>query len=236
MATDGFARILAATWDYVENTGRNACFMGELGNAQRGQRGFLRRLHDDGATRGQRGADLPGEHQQREVPGQHQANHADGFADYHRHGARPDGSRAVVDLVDQLSVPAQRMDGLGDVDVLAFANGFAAVQAFHHSQFMSVVFEQLGKPQEDRLALTGGAQVPTAVFICLAGTGYGQVDIAGVTGCDVRQQFAGGRIGGGERPARKRIAEATVDERLGGEIHLRGDRRVPLFTQQLSHG
>ena len=48
--------------------------------AEAGERGLLGELEDDGAAGGERGAELPGGHQQREVPGDDLRDDADGLA------------------------------------------------------------------------------------------------------------------------------------------------------------
>ena len=74
---------------------------GEVGDAQRGERGLLGRLDDEGAAGGERGADLPREHEQREVPRQHEADDADRLAHHEGDVVGRGGRELVVDLVDQ---------------------------------------------------------------------------------------------------------------------------------------
>jgi hypothetical protein len=60
---------LAVAGDDVDHAGGRPASVADLGEQERGQRGVLGRLEDDGVAAGQRGRDLPGQHQQREVPG-----------------------------------------------------------------------------------------------------------------------------------------------------------------------
>lgn len=60
---------LAETGDDVENTRGEASLLDEVGEHKSRQRCLLSRLHDDCVTRAQSRANLPGEHEQREVPG-----------------------------------------------------------------------------------------------------------------------------------------------------------------------
>ena len=68
----------AVAGDDVEHAGGQADLGGDLGEGEGGERGELGGLDDDGVAGGERGRDLPGEHQQREVPGDDLADDADG--------------------------------------------------------------------------------------------------------------------------------------------------------------
>ncbi len=61
----------------VDHARRQVGLGDDLGQHQRGQRRGLGRLEDDGVAAGQRGRDLPRRHQQREVPRDDLAGHAD---------------------------------------------------------------------------------------------------------------------------------------------------------------
>ena len=65
--------------------------LADLGEQQRGERRGLRGLEHDGVARGERRRDLPGQHQQREVPRDDLPGHAE------RLGVRPEAG--VVELV-----------------------------------------------------------------------------------------------------------------------------------------
>jgi len=54
--------------DDVENALRQARFRDQFAEPQGGQRGLLGRLQDHGVATSQRGSELPGGHQQREIP------------------------------------------------------------------------------------------------------------------------------------------------------------------------
>ncbi|MNM58390.1 hypothetical protein D3C81_696210 [compost metagenome] len=232
---DGLAHFTATARHQVEHTGRDTGLMGQLGHAQGAEGGFLGRLDHDRATGGQRRGNLPGQHQQREVPRQHQADHADGLTHHHGHGRVAGRGSGVVDLVDQLGVPANRVDGFRHVDVLALADRLAAVQRFQHGQFVGVVFQQLGELQQHVLAVVRLHLRPGALFEHALGGGHGHVHVVDVAGGDFGQLLAGGRVGGDEGVARDGIAELTVDERLGTQLQFGGEGRVLLLAQQISH-
>ncbi|MNI40760.1 hypothetical protein D3C73_949950 [compost metagenome] len=235
MPANRFAGFASTARHDVEHACRDPGLVRQFDHAQGAEGSLARRLDHDGATGRQRRGNLPGQHQQREVPRQHQADDADGFAYDHGHGSGPGGGGVVVDLVDQLGVPADGVDGFRHIDVLALADRFAAVQAFQHGQFMGVLLKQAGKIQQDVLALARRQVGPAAIFKGLFRGCHGQVDILHVAGGHVGQLLPGGRIRGDEGLARDRIAEFTIDERLGARFQLVGQRSVLFLAQQFSH-
>ena len=66
---DGGARCLAVARHHVHHPGREAGLLDEACDVEPGERRLLGQLHDDGVTCGQGGAQLPGLHQEREIPG-----------------------------------------------------------------------------------------------------------------------------------------------------------------------
>ena len=70
---------VAVARDDVQDAGRDAGLERELAEAQRAERRLLGRLEDDRAAGGERRADLPRRHQQREVPRDDLPDDADGL-------------------------------------------------------------------------------------------------------------------------------------------------------------
>ena len=68
---------LAGAGDDVDDAGREVGLLADLGEQQRRQRRGLGGLQHDGVAAGQRRRDLPGQHQQREVPRDDLAGHAE---------------------------------------------------------------------------------------------------------------------------------------------------------------
>jgi hypothetical protein len=89
-----------------------------------------------------------------------------------------------------------------EAGVLAFADRLAAVQAFHHGQFMRVLFQQAGEAQQRVLALVRRQPRPAAILIGRLGVGHGDIHVFRTAGGDVGQHLAGGRVGGLEGFAR----------------------------------
>ena len=82
----------------------------QLGDAQGRQRRLLGRLHHDGVAAGQGRTPLPGQHQQREVPGDDLADDADRLPQRVRQEAAAHRHRLALDLVGPAGVVAERVD------------------------------------------------------------------------------------------------------------------------------
>ncbi len=68
MRGEGGTSDLAETGDDVQDTGGEASLLNKLGEHQAGKGGLLGGLEDDAVAGGQRRANLPPKHEQREVP------------------------------------------------------------------------------------------------------------------------------------------------------------------------
>ena len=107
---------LAVAGEHVQRALRQPGLERELAEAQRGQRRLLGRLQDDRAAGRERRRDLPGRHQQREVPRDDLAADADGLAQRVAEDvAGGDRDRLALDLRRPARVVAQVVDGRGDV-------------------------------------------------------------------------------------------------------------------------
>src|SRR4029078_7187982 len=67
----------SAAGDDVDAAGRHLRLPADVGEEERGQRSRLCRLEHDGVAARERGRDLPGQHQKREVPGNDLRRHAE---------------------------------------------------------------------------------------------------------------------------------------------------------------
>ena len=103
----------------------------DLGEEQRGERGELGGLEHHRVAHRQRGRDLPGQHQQREVPGDDLPDHADRHpvGQLALHQLRPAG--VVVEVAGH-----QR-----DVDVARLADRLAVVERLEHGEEPAVLLD-----------------------------------------------------------------------------------------------
>ena len=121
---------------------------GQFGNAQRGQRGFHRRFDNHRTASRQRRANLPGQHQKREIPRQNKAHNTNRLTHKQCHmiiGRRAD---LIINFINRLGMPFQAMDGFRNINSGTIINGFAAIKAFQNRKFMAVAQQQLAEPNQ----------------------------------------------------------------------------------------
>ena len=163
----GRARRLAHAVDDVDHAGREARFPGQLGDPKGRQRRLLGGLHHDRVAAGQGRAPLPGEHQQREVPGDDLADDADRLAQRVRKEVAANRDGPAFDLVGPARIVAQ---GVGDAAHVALRVGdrLAAVERLERGQLVGVLLDQVGQLEEQPAAIGGVHRAPRARFQRLA--------------------------------------------------------------------
>ena len=179
------ARFITAGND-IDDARRQASFSDDLSEEQGGKRCVGRGFDDHGVAGRQCRRDLPGQHQQREVPGDDLTDHAQRL------------------IVAQLSVQQLRPAGVmikvaGDqrhINIARFADGLAVVQAFDHCQQACVLLNVASDGVEVTRALMWTEGRPGLVGA--ASGRYGGVDVGGAGVGDLCQGFAARRVGDGE--------------------------------------
>ncbi len=119
----------AVAGDNVDDSWRQSNFRADFGEGQRGQRRELRRLEHDGVARGQRRRNLPGQHQQRKIPGNDLANDA----------ARRVSGKFLMQQLRPAGVVIEVADDQRNIDVAALANRLAVVHGLEHGEAAGVL-------------------------------------------------------------------------------------------------
>ncbi len=146
-----------APGQHVEHPGRQPGLGGDLGQHQRGQRGGLGRLEHDGVAAGQRGGDLPGRHQQREVPRDHRADHAERA----RVGTRPwPESPAQPSLSAQPAWWNRCADAVGTSTSRDSRIGLPLSRRLQHGQLAGPLGHDAGDPEQVLGPLGAGHRAP----------------------------------------------------------------------------
>ncbi len=207
----------------VDDAFGEAGFVDEFGEAEAGHRGLLGELEDDGAAGGERGAELPGGHEQREVPGDDLGGDADGFAQ--GVGVEVAGERERERVAGDFGGPsghvAEHVDGERHVGGAGDGDGLAVVERLEFGEFVEVLFEQVAELPDEAAALGGLHAGPGAVVEGVAGGADGAVDVFRLGLGNVGHDLAGGGIVDGEGLAGGGEDEASVDEHavfLGDEV------------------
>ena len=118
-----FARRTVAGND-VDDARRQSDFRADLGKGQRGQRRELRGLEHHRVARGQRRRNLPGQHEQRKIPGNDLPNDA----------ARGVSGKFLIEQLRPAGMVIEVASHQRNVNVPALANRFAVVHRLEHGQ------------------------------------------------------------------------------------------------------
>jgi hypothetical protein len=131
--------------DDVRHAGRDLGLLEDLGQQQRGQRRGLGRLEDRRVAARQRRGELPGRHEQREVPRHDLPDDAIGL------GLAP--ADAVLELVGPAGVVEEVRGGQRDVDVARLADRLAAVHRLDDGQLAGALLDEARDAEEVLRAL-----------------------------------------------------------------------------------
>ena len=157
------ARGLAEAGDDVDHPGRVTGLDCQLAQAQRGQGGRIGRLEHDRTASGQRRAPLPGDHEQREVPGDDLPSDADRLSLGVAEVVAADGDDLALDLVGPAGVIAEAVDHERQVDVAALGDWLAVVKGLELGQLVDVLLDQVGEPVHQAAAIAGIHLAPGAL-------------------------------------------------------------------------
>src|SRR2546426_6854832 len=135
----------AVAGDDVDHTRRQLGLPDHVAEQQGRERGGLRRLEHDGVPGGERGGDLPGEHQEREVPG----DDLTGDAKRPRTAVR----ERVLELVGPARVVEEVRRGKRKVHIARFANRLATVHRFQNRELARALLKEARDPEEELRAL-----------------------------------------------------------------------------------
>ena len=180
--------------NHIDDAVRNAGFLGELGDPERRKGGLLGGLEHKGAAGGQGGSPFPRLHQQREVPWDDLADHADGFMPGVAEEVTIDRDRLAVDLVRPAGVVAVALDGEGEVRGKGVANRLAIVERLKGGEFILVLFDEVGQAVEDTAAFRRAHAPPRSRIEGPARGGHGKVDVGLVAFGNIADLFTSRRV------------------------------------------
>ena len=194
----------------------------QLAEAQRRQRRLLGGLEHDGAAARQRRRELPCRHQQREVPRDDLADHADRLAQrvgevLARRRQRGDRNGRALDLRRPARHVAEQVGGERHVSRARDAERLAVVERLEHRELVRVLLDQLRDPP-DQAAAVGGVHTPPLRVIGerLASGLDRPLDVLFPTVRHLRKLLLGGGIERRERLARRRLHPVAVNQQLVG--------------------
>ena len=132
--------VRAGAGEDVHHAGRQVGLLADLGEQQRGQGSGLGRLEHDRVAARQRRGDLPGQHQEREVPRDHLAGDAQGL--------RVGSVAGVLQLVGPAGVVEEVRRRRRDVDVARLLDRLAVVDRLEHGDLAGALLDDPRDPEE----------------------------------------------------------------------------------------
>ena len=176
-ATSAAPAVSPKSVDDVDDARRQPHFVKPVRKFQRGQRRLLGWLQNAGATRRDRGRQLPRRHQQRIIPRNDLRGHAHRLAQRETQRVRRHRIDVALNLRRQPAVVLKAGRHVGDI-VFRFDDRLAGVAAFQVRKLRGVLPDLLGKLEQDAAAILRGGVTPRPGIESLARRIYGRVHIA----------------------------------------------------------
>ena len=173
--------------DHVDDAGRQQV-RDQLDEHHDRGRGLLGGLDHDGVARGQRGRQLPHPHQQREVPRDDLADHAERLVEVVGDGVLVHLGQAALLRADRAGEVPEVVDGQRDVRVEGLPDGLAVVPRLRDRQHLEVLLHAVrdAVQHERPLGRRGGAPGRGG----LPGGVEGGVDVLGRAAGDLAEHLA----------------------------------------------
>ena len=200
----------AASVHDAQHARRKPRFLKDLAEQECGHRCDLGRLADRGASRGERGGDLPREEIERQVPRRDERTYAGGLAERVVQRGAVGLVQVAAGVQDGGGEEAEVRRGSGDVHAARQRKRLAGVDRLRARQTIEVGVDQVGHAQQDARALRGGRARPGRECSLRRGDGGVDVRVLGVR--QRRVDLARRRLDALERAPRHRREESTIDE------------------------
>src|SRR5918996_688235 len=237
---DELGACAAVSGDDVHDSGGKLGLAEDVAEEERRERRRLRRLEDDRVPGRERGRDLPGEHEEREVPGDDLAGDTD--------RTRPPVGEGVLELVRPARVVEEVRRRERQVDVARLADGLASVERLEHRELARALLED-ARDAEEVLRPLACREPGPAVLERVAGGPDREIDVLSARVGDVRELLLRRRAERRLELARARLDPLAPDEepvalvevhnlarlRCGRVLEGGGDRRAVLAPLDLSH-
>ena len=185
--------------------------LADLGEQQRGERCGLGGLEHDRVARSERRRDLPRQHEQREVPRDDLAGHAQ------RLGIWPEAR--MVELVGPARVVEEPRGHQRDVDVARLADRLAVVERLEHGELAGAFLQDARDAVEILPALARRHLRPDPVVRAARGL-HRAVDVGLAGLADLGEHLFGRGADRLERTAVDRVDELAVDEQAVGRLQV----------------
>ena len=184
----------------IDNACRQPGLAADLGEGERGERRLLSRLQHDSVAGGERWRDLPSQHQQRKVPWDDLAAHAD----------RPIAGELALDQLGPAGVMIEVASNQRDIDIARLSDRLAIVHGLKHREEAVALLDMPGHRIEISSAFVAGELRPGLERT--RSSSHRPIDVLGRALRDPRQRLPVSRIGDLEAFAGSGVGELAVDE------------------------
>ncbi len=205
------AGLAAGTGDDVEDACGND-ILHQLGQFQHAERGFAGRLDNCAAAAGQHGGQLPGSHQEGEVPGNNLADNTDGLAHDNAECIVVQEVAGTFFSQDAAGKVTEVLGRHGNVHIQRFTDGLAVVQGFDSGQVLGIGINDVCNLVKDDSTFLGSGLLPG--FKGLPGRGNGCVNVFLGSLGDIGKLSAVGRAGALQCSAVRGILPLAAVEQL----------------------
>ena len=164
------AGLAAGTGDDVEDACGND-ILHQSGQFQHAEGGFAGRLDNCAAAAGQHGGQLPGSHQEGEVPGNNLAYDTDGLAHDEAEGIVVQEVAGTFFSQDATGKVAEVLGRHGNVYIQRFTDGLAVVQGFDSGQVLGIGINDVCDLVKDDSAFLGSSLLPAFKALPCSGNG-----------------------------------------------------------------
>ncbi len=222
--------------DHIEHARRQTRLQAQLGEAQRRQRRLFRGLQYDGTSCREHWPELPGRHQQREVPRDDLRDDADRLPArirvilrvrrvWHRERNRValDFRRPAGHVVEQI----RRQRHIGGA---CHTDGLAIIERLELRELLEVLQDQIADPPENSAALRRRQARPGTLVERLAGRRHGQIDVGLLAIGDMGDHLFGGGIEDLEGATGTGVLPTAADQCLMRPTHEALDRRAQRYA------
>ena len=191
---------------------------------------MLGRLEHDRVAAGERGAELPREHEQREIPGDDLSNNAHRLAERVRQEVAANGNGLTFNLVGPAGVVAEGVDDAAEV-ADRVGDDLAAVQRFERGELFGIFLDEVGQREHEVAAIGGVHRGPGTGFERPTRGGDGFINVGGCAGGNLGNHVAGRGVIRFELASLGGINPAAVDQQL----RLMNGGTSGGFQESLSH-
>ena len=195
----------------VDDSRREVGLLADLREEQRSERCRLGGLEDHGVAAGERGCDLPGEHEEREVPRDDLTDDTD--------RSRVGPEAGIAQLVRPARVVEEVCCRKGNVDVAGLADRLAVVDGLEDGELARALLQD-ARDAEEVLPALGARHLRPRLVVRAPRSLDRPVDVTRPSGRDLREDLLVGRVDRLERRTVQRVDEGAVDEQAVGRLDL----------------